>query len=49
MFQVISIRSSEIRTVYDIRTTHCTKFLIYRDGEWSWNDSKYYIPVEVAG
>jgi hypothetical protein len=36
MFKVISIRSNEIRTVYA------------KDGEWSWNDSKYYIPLEVA-
>lgn len=48
MFKVISIRSGELRTVYDIRTTHCIQFLIYRDGEWSWNDSSYYRPVEVA-
>lgn len=47
MFQVISIRSHEIRTVYAV--DYCARFLIYRDGEWSWNDSKHYIPLEVAG
>ena len=47
MFKVISIRSHEIRTVYAV--DHCARFLIFKDGEWSWNDSKYYIPLEVAG
>lgn len=47
MFQVISIRSREIRTVYAV--DHCTRFLICKDGELSWSDSKYYIPLEVAG
>lgn len=47
MFQVISIRSGEIRTVCAV--DHCARFLIYKDGKWSWNDSKYYIPVEVTG
>lgn len=46
MFKVISIRSHKIRTVYAV--DHCARFLIYRDGEWSWNDSSYYRPVEVA-
>ena len=46
MFKVISIRSGEIRTVYAV--DHCARFLIYKDGEWSWNDSRYYRPVEVA-
>ena len=46
MFKVISIRSHEIRTVYAV--DHCARFLIYRDGEWSWNDSSYYRPVEVV-
>ena len=36
MFKVISIRSNEIRTVYAV--DHCARFLIYKDGEWSWND-----------
>ena len=46
MFKVISIRSHEIRTVYAV--DNCARFLIYRDGEWSWNDSSYYRPVEVV-
>jgi hypothetical protein len=43
MFKVISIRSHEIRTVYAV--DHCARFLIYRDGEWFWEDSKFYRPV----
>jgi hypothetical protein len=36
MFKAIFIRSHEIRTAYA------------KNGEWSWNDSKYYIPLEAA-
>lgn len=46
MFEVISIRSGEKRTVYAVDSL--ARFLIYRDGEWSWNDSSYYRPLEVA-
>lgn len=46
MFDVISIRSGEVRTVYAVDP--CARFLIYRDGEWSWNDSSFYRPLEVG-
>lgn len=46
MFDVVSIRSGEKRTVYAVDP--CARFLIYRDGEWSWNDSKFYRPLEVG-
>lgn len=46
MFKVISIRSHEIRTVYAV--DHCARFLIYRNGEWIWEESRWYEPVDAA-
>lgn len=49
-FDVVSIRSGEPRTVYKVTESAHPRFLIYRDGEWVWEDSRWYKPVkEVAG
>lgn len=45
-FNVISKRSREMRTVYDIRrTTGGVEFLIYRFGEWCWENAQWYKPT----
>lgn len=46
MFDVISTRSGEVRTVYRVTESANPRFQIYRDGKWVWVDSEWYKPVE---
>lgn len=48
-FDVISKRSSKKRTVYAVSLHDLPFFLIYRDGEWIWEDARWYKPVMEGG
>ena len=45
MFKVKSIRSGVIRTVYNVDGL---QFLFFRDGKWSWDYCRYYVPLEES-
>lgn len=44
-FDVISKRSSKKRTVYAVSFHELPYFLIYRGGEWIWEESRWYEPT----
>lgn len=48
-FDVISKRSGQRRTVYAVSLHEWPYFLIYRDGEWVWEESRWYSPVMQKG
>lgn len=47
-FDVISKRSRKKRTVYAVFLHEVPYFLIYRGGEWIWEESRWYEPVDAA-
>ena len=47
-FDVISKRSRKKRTVYAVSFHELPYFLIYRNGEWIWEESRWYEPVDTA-
>lgn len=52
-FNVISKRSGKIRTVYAVSLIGLVLyedpyFLIYRDGKWVWEESRWYEPIAQA-
>lgn len=47
-FDVISKRSRKKRTVYAVSLHEVPYFLIYRNGEWIWEESRWYEPVDTT-
>lgn len=47
-FNVISKRSREMRTVYAVTLHELPYFLIYRNGEWIWEESRWYEPADTT-
>ena len=47
-FNVISNRSGQRRTVYAVSFHELPYFLIYRNGEWIWEESRWYEPIDTA-
>lgn len=45
-FNVISTRSGKVRTVYAVSFHEIPFFLIFRDGEWVWELSRWYEPID---
>lgn len=45
MFKVKSKRSKNVYTVYQI---YGRQLLIFRKGEWVWEDCRYYVPLEES-
>lgn len=45
MFKVKSKRSKNVYTVYQI---YGRQFLLFREGEWVWEDFRYYVPLEES-